>query len=121
MWWGSILVAGERTQKKKKPPDWLQEDFSKVERRILTDPIIQQVANAASQKEVSLYLVGGAIRDILLKRTVRDYDFVLKKTSRSFLDQLGDLLEASLFPMGKGRQEQVYRLGQGETTHKLAV
>ena len=106
---------------KKKIAEVLQEDLSEVRQRILADPIIEQIAESASQQKVPLYLVGGAIRDILLKRKVKDYDFVLTKAGMPFLDQLGNLLEASLFPMGKGRQEQVYRLVKDEKTIDFAV
>jgi poly(A) polymerase len=114
-------VTGEKVRRKKKTSTLLQEDLSEVRQKILADPIIQQVAEMASRKKVPLYLVGGTIRDILLKRKVKDYDFVLKKVGMSFLDQLGNLLAASLFPMGKGRQEQVYRLVKDEKTIDLAV
>jgi poly(A) polymerase len=114
-------VAREEAHGEKKIPDSFQEALSKVEQQILADPIIQQVTALARQKGISLYLVGGAIRDILLNRKVRDYDFILKDAARSFLDQLGDLLEASLFPMGKGRQEQVYRLVKEEKTIDFAA
>ncbi len=121
IWFLSIPMAGERTQKGKRPTDWLHADLGKVERRILADPIIQQVAKVAGQHEVPLYLVGGVIRDIMLGRKIRDYDFVFKDAAESFFDELGDLLEASLFPMGKGRQEQVYRLVKEEKTIDFAV
>jgi poly(A) polymerase len=115
------LVSKEKIQIKKKTSAVLLEDIGKVEKLILADSIIQQVAQVASQEEVSLYLVGGAIRDMLLGREVKDYDFVVKEMIISFLDQLGDLLGASVFPMGKGRQEQMYRLAKGEKTIDFSV
>jgi len=114
-------VTGEKVGRKNKISALLQEDLSEVRQRILADPIIKQVAEIASQQKVPLYLVGGAIRDILLKRKVKDYDFVLKKVGIPFLDQLGNLLAASLFPMGKGRKEGVYRLVKDEQTIDFAV
>jgi poly(A) polymerase len=106
-------VAREKVLRKGKAPGVLPEDFSGVEQRILADPIIQQVLEFGRQRGVSLYLVGGAIRDILLAREIRDYDFVVEVQEITFLDQLGGLLEASLFPMGKGRGERIYRLVKG--------
>ena len=99
----------------------LPEEFRGAEKRILADPVIQQVVGFAQQKEVSLYLVGGTIRDILLSRKIKDYDFVVEKVVLSLLDQLGGLLEASLFPMGKGKGEQIYRLVKGEQVIDFAV
>jgi poly(A) polymerase len=104
-----------------KTPDALHKALSTVAPRILSDPIIQQVAEVARQQKMPLYVVGGAIRDALLGRAIKDYDFVVKDAPQSFFDQLGVLLEASVFPMGKGRQEQVYRLVQGEKTIDFAL
>ena len=109
-----------KVPRKKKVPEVLPEEFRKVEKRILADPVIQQVEGYARQKEVSLYLVGGTIRDILLRRKIKDYDFVVEKMALSFLDHLGGLLEASMFPMGKGK-EQIYRLVKGEQVIDFAV
>jgi poly(A) polymerase len=109
-------VAREKSQRKKKISHLLNEDLSEVERQISTDPLIEQVAEAARQKKVPLYLVGGAIRDLLLKRRVKDYDFVLGKIKMPLLYQLKELLGASLFPMGKGKPERVYRLVKDEKT-----
>jgi poly(A) polymerase len=118
---GRGVVASEKAQKKGKTPDVLPGDFSEAEQKILDDPIIQQVVELARQKAASLYLVGGTIRDILLDRGVRDYDFVVEAKEIAFLDQLGGLLEASLFPMGKGRRERIYRLVKGERIIDFAV
>jgi poly(A) polymerase len=115
------MVAQEKTRRQTKITQVIHEHLGEVEQRILADPLIKQVAKTARQKKASLYLVGGAIRDALLKRQVKDYDFVLGKVEMSFLDQLGDLLEASVFPMGKGKQERVYRLVKEEKTIDLAV
>ncbi|MCJ7663002.1 MAG: hypothetical protein MUO24_02040, partial [Desulfobacterales bacterium] len=114
-------MTGEKVRRKKKTSEVLQEDLGEVRQRILADLIIKQVAEIAGRQKVSLYLVGGAIRDILLKRRIKDYDFVLKKVGMPFLDQLGNLLAASLFPMGRGRKEEVYRLVKDERTIDLAV
>jgi poly(A) polymerase len=89
-------------------------------RQISADPLIEQVAEIARQKKVPLYLVGGAIRDALLGRQIKDYDFVLEKIKMPFLNQLKELLGASLFPIGKGKLERVYRLVKGDQTLDFA-
>jgi tRNA nucleotidyltransferase/poly(A) polymerase len=115
------LVEKGKVQKKQETPEALSADFIGVGEQILADPLTKQVAEAFRQQEAPLYLVGGAIRDIILKRDIKDYDFVVKEMTSAFLDHLGELLEASVFPMGKGRQEQVYRLVKGERTIDFAV
>lgn len=114
-------MAGGKVQRKKKTPDLLEEDLRGVKQRILEDSIIQQVVAFARQKGLPIYLVGGAIRDIILGRKLTDYDFVVEDAATAFLDQLGNLLEASVFTMGKGRHEGVYRLVKGEHTIDFAI
>jgi poly(A) polymerase len=114
-------MSREKVQREKKTPGVLLEAFSGVEKKILADPVIQQLVGYARQKKVPLYLVGGTIRDILLGRKIKDYDFVVKKVEMPFLDQLGGILEASLFPMGKGKGEQIYRLVKGEKVIDFSV
>jgi poly(A) polymerase len=112
-------VSRAKVPRKKEAPEALPKGFRGVKKRILADPIIQQVAGLARQNKVPLYLVGGTIRDLLLGRKIRDYDFVVEKVEMPFLDQLGGLLEASVFPMGKG--EQIYRLVKGEKVIDFAL
>jgi tRNA nucleotidyltransferase/poly(A) polymerase len=114
-------VAREKVQKKEKTSHLLRQDLAEVRQQIFADPIIEQVAAIARQKKVPLYLVGGAIRDLLLGRQVNDYDFVLKKIKMPFLNQLRDRMGASLFPMGKEKQERVYRLLKDDKTVDLAA
>jgi poly(A) polymerase len=113
-------VSRKKSQGKKRISHLLQEDLSGVSQQILADPLIAQVAAIARQKKISLYLVGGVIRDLLLKRQVKDYDFVLAKIKMPFLHQLQELWEADLFPMGKGKLARVCRLVKEEKTFDFA-
>jgi poly(A) polymerase len=114
-------VSREKIQRAQKTPETLTRDFCDVEKKILDNPIIKKVAELAQQKDVSLYLVGGTIRDILLGRKIRDYDFVVKKVKMPFLNLLGDHLKAGVFPMGKRKGEQIYRLVKEEQVIDFAV
>jgi len=114
-------VTKEKTQRKKKIRNELSIDLKGVEQLILENPICQQVRDLAQQEGLSIYLVGGAIRDIILKREIKDYDFVVQEMTAAFLDHLGERLEANVFPMGKGRHEGVYRLVKGEHTIDFAI
>ena len=113
-------MVREQTRSTKKK-SLLHQDLGTVAPEILSDPVIQQVAQCARQAKVPLYLVGGAIRDALLGRVIKDYDFAVPNPPSSFLEQLGRLLQASVFPMGQGREEQVYRLVRGAQTIDIAV
>jgi len=86
------------------------ESLRELEKKILNDPIIQQVEELARRKRLAVYLVGGSIRDILLGKEARDYDFIMEGVEFSFLDSLGELFGCNYFSLGKGRQERVFRL-----------
>jgi len=85
-------------------------DLREAEGRILSDPIIGRVFKEASERGVRIYLVGGAVRDFLLGREPKDYDFILEDFCPSFLRRLGDTMRTTYFPLGKGRGERVFRL-----------
>jgi poly(A) polymerase len=114
-------VPAEKSQRKKKISHLLHEDLGKVQQQILADPLIAQAAAIAHQTKTPLYLVGGAIRDALLGREVKDYDLVLEEIKMPFLHQLQELWGASLFPMGKGKQERIYRLRKDKQTVDFAA
>lgn len=96
------------------------EDFKGIESKILNDPIIAKTFQEAMQRGVEIYLVGGAIRDFLLDRSPKDYDFVLEDFCHSFLKQLGATFQTSYFPMGKGK-ERVFRLVKDGKTLDFTV
>jgi len=82
-----------------------------AERRILEDPIVRLVTEEASKHKVRLYIVGGAVRDHILERPHRDYDFIIEGDPYPLLRSLGIFFETKYFPLGKG--EKVYRLVKG--------
>lgn len=85
-------------------------DLKEAERRILQDSLISRVFEEAERRGLRLYLVGGAVRDFLIGRQPKDYDFVLEAFCSSFLKRLRDLFRTSYFPLGKGKEERVFRL-----------
>ncbi len=82
-----------------------------AERRILDDPIVRLVTEEASKHKVRLYIVGGAVRDHILGRPHRDYDFIIEGDPYHLLRSLGIFFETKYFPLGRG--EKVYRLVKG--------
>ena len=68
------------------------------------DPLLTDLAARADRAGVELLLVGGAVRDFLLKFTPRDYDFVLAappETATAFLNQLADAHRVRLLTFDK--------------------
>lgn len=86
-------------------------NLKEAERRILDDPIVRLVTEEASKHKVRLYLVGGAVRDHILGRPHRDYDFIIEGNPHPLLRSLGVFFETKYFPLG--RKEKIYRLVKG--------
>ena len=57
--------------------------------------LISQLNSFACARGVSLYLVGGCVRDLLLKRPVNDLDFALEGDALSFARDFAGLLGAA--------------------------
>jgi len=76
--------------------------------------IIQQIAGQSFSGTV--YLVGGAIRELLLKKEPRDYDFAL--TDENDLKRLEALFERPSFILGK-KPIQTHRIIAGDTSFDI--
>ena len=61
------------------------------------ESVLRPIYNFAKSKKVKLYLVGGALRDLILKREKEnpDFDFCLKKGALDFGRRLGRQLKAA--------------------------
>ena len=57
--------------------------------------LISQLNSFACTRGVSLYLVGGCVRDLLLKRPIDDLDFALEGDALSFARDFADILGAA--------------------------
>ncbi len=67
----------------------------------------------AKRERVQVYLVGGAIRDLILGGGRGDYDFVLQQGDIAFVHELSRELKGHLFSMGKDEKARVYRILAG--------
>jgi putative nucleotidyltransferase with HDIG domain len=75
---------------------------------------VNQVLNrvrAALPTDVSVYLVGGSVRDLLLGREINDLDFALSGNVLSIARRLGNDLGAAYFPLDAERQTARLVLG----------
>ncbi|MGQ9645485.1 MAG: CCA tRNA nucleotidyltransferase [Thermodesulfobacteriota bacterium] len=79
--------------------------------KILEDPILLKLANLSKEQNVSLFLVGGFLRDLLLGTTTKDYDFALPREAASFISSMEESLGLRFFKVGKEERETLtYRL-----------
>jgi tRNA nucleotidyltransferase/poly(A) polymerase len=65
-------------------------------------PLFDEIL-AVIPADLSLYLVGGAVRDLLLGRQSHDYDFVLVKGGISTARRVADHLKADFYPLDPQR------------------
>jgi tRNA nucleotidyltransferase/poly(A) polymerase len=64
-------------------------------------PLIDRVRDALPEQEI--YLVGGAVRDILLKRLSRDFDFAVPSKGISHARRVANALEADFMVLDEER------------------
>lgn len=69
---------------------------------LLFPPILDEIVQFLPD-EVEIYLVGGAVRDALLRRKIRDLDFLVVGNSLEIARKLADRIGASYFPMDEER------------------
>ena len=66
-------------------------------------PEFEQI-RAALPQGIEIYLVGGAVRDAMLSRTVHDYDFVLASGALQVARRTANQLKAAYFALDEERQ-----------------
>ncbi len=83
-------------------------DEKELIRRVLDDPILFKLSALAKEKGVSLFLVGGYLRDLLLRTyspafqlSGMDYDFALPKEFSSFISTMENVFQFHFFKVGK--------------------
>ncbi len=76
-------------------------DTKEIGKKILEDPILSHLSSLAKEKKVSLFLVGGYIRDLILGMHRKDYDFALPKEDSSFIPIIEEALHLHFFKIGK--------------------
>ncbi len=65
-------------------------------------PIVEQV-RASLPKDQEIYLVGGAVRDLLLGRTLRDIDFAIPGKAIPLARKVAKALDADFYPLDPDR------------------
>lgn len=61
------------------------------------------VGREADRLDVVYWLVGGAVRDLLLKQTVHDWDFAVDRGAMALARAVGDTLGGAFFPLDEER------------------
>ena len=79
---------------------------SKITEKIKSDTILSKIITTLDNK---IYLVGGAVRDLLMDLEITDRDIiVMDEDARDFALKLADLFEATFVPLDE--ENKIYRL-----------
>jgi putative nucleotidyltransferase with HDIG domain len=80
-------------------------DFSPqpLSQAIIWPPLVEKIAHAFEGWQPPLYLVGGAVRDALLKRTPKDFDLALAGDGRRAARHLANAFQGAYFPLDDER------------------
>jgi poly(A) polymerase len=76
-------------------------DANEIKKEIFKDPILSKLSNLSKEKNISLFLVGGYIRDLILGIHRRDYDFTLPKEASPFISLIEEALCLHFFKVGR--------------------
>jgi tRNA nucleotidyltransferase/poly(A) polymerase len=76
--------------------------FMSTAEPLVFSPLIEKIL-AVLPDDQPLYLVGGAVRDLLLNRTTHDLDFVVPSDGIKLGRRVADGLEAEFFPLDRER------------------
>ena len=69
----------------------------------LTFPPLLDSVRAAIPDSLTVYLVGGAVRDALLGRSIHDFDFALEQGAIKFARRVANTLKADFYPLDPER------------------
>jgi poly(A) polymerase len=106
-----------------------KKDFIKLEpegnlkeaaRTMLQDRVLEGLSALAKKQNLSLYLVGGYIRDLLLGMPGKDYDFTLPREEALSIPLIEEMLHLRFFKVGKEEIETTtYRVIKGDLSIDL--
>jgi poly(A) polymerase len=85
----------------------------------LTIPPLLETIRAALPPDLPIYLVGGAVRDLLLARALHDYDFALPGRALEISRRLADRLGAAYYPLDAERGTARLILGAESGTREV--
>ncbi|MEX2161612.1 MAG: HD domain-containing protein [Anaerolineales bacterium] len=92
------LLAAKAARSKETP----QVEFMPSEMNYLLPAIVERVRQALPANQ-EIYLVGGAVRDLLLGRTHHDFDFVLPAKAIAAARRVANALAADFYPLDETR------------------
>jgi tRNA nucleotidyltransferase/poly(A) polymerase len=95
---GGTPEQAQQAAKAARPKEKAEIIFVPFENPLQLPPLLQRLRGLLPDGQ-PLYLVGGAVRDLLLGRQINDFDFMLPTGAIPFARRLADRLEAAFYPL----------------------
>ena len=108
------LQAAKASRTKEAP----QVEFIPSTMNLSLPPLVERVRSALPKGQ-KIYLVGGAVRDLLLERPLHDLDFVLPSGAIPAARKVATALKADFFPLDEERDAGRILVGQGSERFTL--
>ncbi|HVM71739.1 MAG TPA: DUF5678 domain-containing protein, partial [Anaerolineales bacterium] len=82
-------------------------------------PAVLESVIAALPQDLTVYLVGGAVRDALIRQPVHDLDFVMERNAIKTARRIADALKADFYPLDSERDTGRVLVTNPDGTHML--
>lgn len=92
-----------------------------LDQEILNDSILSRLSNLAKREEAPFFLVGGYLRDLVLRKKRKDYDFALSREAISFVHTIEEALQLHFFRIGKEEETTTFRIIKNEMTMDITL
>lgn len=85
-------------------------DLNRIREEILTDPDLALLSRLAKERNLSLYLVGGTLRDLLLGLKRKDYDLAIPREQAEAISAIEEAFSFRFFKVGKEEEKSTFRI-----------
>ena len=92
-----------------------------LDQEILNDSILSRLSSLAKREKAAFFLVGGYLRDLVLRKKRKDYDFALSREAISFIHTIEEALQLHFFRIGKEEETTTFRIIKNELTMDITL
>jgi putative nucleotidyltransferase with HDIG domain len=85
-------------------------DLNRIREEILANPDLGLLSRLAKERNFSLYLVGGTLRDLLLGLKRKDYDLAIPREQAAAISAIEEAFSFRFFKVGKEEGKSTFRI-----------
>jgi tRNA nucleotidyltransferase/poly(A) polymerase len=109
---GGTPEEAQRAAKALRPKERADIQYMPSRNPLLIPPIVEQVGLLLGNEQ-HVFLVGGAVRDLMLQKPIRDYDFTLKDGAIPLARKVADALDGDFYVLDGQRDAGRVLLNEG--------